>query len=86
MDASMELNYILVLIGVAILWRPNENAKEYAFVMELPAMTDDGEGGQELELTGVIPSAADSDDEDEYIGGRPDTHFKDDSFEDEPQS
>ena len=62
-DALGELNYVLVLIGVAILWRPNENAKEYAFVMELPPMTEDEDGGQELELTGVVPSAADSDDD-----------------------
>jgi hypothetical protein len=68
-DASMELNYIFVLIAVAVLWKPSENAKEYAFVMELPPMNDDGEGGQELELTGVIPSAADDDDEDEVKFG-----------------
>jgi hypothetical protein len=59
----MELNYVIVLLGVAILWRPQENAKEYAYVMELPAMTaGDEEGENELELTGVVPSAADDDD------------------------
>jgi hypothetical protein len=29
-DASMELNYIYVLAGVAYLWRPHANAKDYA--------------------------------------------------------
>ena len=37
-DASMELNYVFVLTAVAVLWRPQENAKEYAYVMQLPAM------------------------------------------------
>ena len=61
----MELNYVFVLLGVAILWRPMENAKEYAYVMELPAMnSDDDDGVTEMELSGVVPSAADDDDED----------------------
>jgi hypothetical protein len=30
LDAAMELNYIFVLAGVAYLWRPHANAKEYA--------------------------------------------------------
>jgi hypothetical protein len=77
--ASMEINYILVLSGVAILWRPQANAKEYAYVMELPPMTagddeDDGEGG--LELTGVVPSAVDDDDE---------PGISNDEFSDEPK-
>jgi hypothetical protein len=59
----MELNYIFVLMGVAILWRPQENAKEYAYVMELPAMTSDDDGVSEMELAGVVPSAADDDDD-----------------------
>lgn len=64
--ASMEINYVFVLLGVAILWRPQENAKDYAYVMELPPMTaDDDDDGDGLELAGVVPSAADDEDEDE---------------------
>jgi len=62
-DAATELNYLFVLIGVAILWRPNPSAKEYAFVMELPAMGAGDGDGTELELTGVVPSAMDDDDD-----------------------
>jgi hypothetical protein len=64
--AAMEVNYLVVLIGVAILWRPNPSAKEYAFVMELPALDtgDDEEGGLELSPSD-IPSANDDDDEEE---------------------
>jgi hypothetical protein len=59
---AMELNFLMVLVGVAVLWKPNPRAKEFAFVMELPAMGggDDDEDG-ELE-TGAIPSALDDDD------------------------
>jgi hypothetical protein len=72
-DASTELNYIFVLLGVAVLWRPSPTAKEYAYVMELPAMTsdDDDEEGV-LEMSHVVPSAADDDDEEIIM------------FEDEP--
>merc|ERR1712086_562986 len=60
-DASMEMNYLFVLVVVAWLWRPQENAKEYAYVMEIPdtsaAMDDDGDDGV-IELSGVVPSAA----------------------------
>jgi len=59
-DAATEINYLFVLVGVAYLWRPNPSAREYAYVMELPAMGADGEN--ELELTGNVPSAMDSDD------------------------
>ena len=71
-DASMELNYVFVLTAVAVLWRPQENAKEYAYVMQLPAMKagDDDDESVELEMGGVVPSAADDDD---------------DEFDDEPQ-
>lgn len=67
LDAAMEMNYLFVLIAVAVLWRPQENAKEYAYVMELSSMSaavdDDGSDGV-IELSDVVPSAADdSDDE-----------------------
>jgi hypothetical protein len=61
----MEMNYVFVLLGVAILWRPQENAKEYAYVMELPPMTTDEDGENVLEMTGMVPSAADDDNDEE---------------------
>jgi Lung seven transmembrane receptor len=67
-DAAGEVNYLFVLISVAILWRPNPNAREYAYVMELPSIGADGEN--ELELTGVVPSAMDSDDGSVDVGGK----------------
>jgi len=42
------LNYFLVLVSVAILWKPDPNAKEYAFVMQLPVGGEDI--NNELEL------------------------------------
>lgn len=66
-DAAVEANYIFVLTGVAVLWRPQENAKEYAYVMQLPSIKtdqndDDGEEG-EFEMSAVVPSAADLDED-----------------------
>jgi Lung seven transmembrane receptor len=60
--AAMELNFLMVLVGVVVLWKPNPRAKEFAFIMELPAMGggDDDEHGEVN--TGVIPSALDDDD------------------------
>ena len=71
----MQLNYIFVLAGVAILWRPQQNAKEYAYVMQLPTMkagADDDEDGEEgtFEM-GVVPSAMDDDEEDEEFTDEP---------------
>ena len=67
-----------VLAGVAILWRPQENAKEYAYVMELPPMMagddEDDDGG--LELSAAVPSAADLDDDDAPVGGFHDEETK----------
>lgn len=64
MEGAMHLNYVFVLTGVAILWRPNSNAKEYAMQMEVPALGGDEEN--ELELSCVVPSAGDLDDGDEF--------------------
>jgi Lung seven transmembrane receptor len=74
--ALMEINYLVILITVAILWRPNENAKDLAYVMELPSLGrgDDDNG---LELTSNVPSALDDDDDDEEEEG---------NFQDEPSS
>jgi len=38
---AFELNYILVLFSIALLWRPDPRAKEFAYVMELPSIADD---------------------------------------------
>jgi hypothetical protein len=80
-DAASELNYLFVLIGVAWLWKPNPNAKEYAYVMELPAIGG-ADNENELELTGVVPSAADSDDGMEDMEG--DLPRKNGGYHDEP--
>ena len=60
LEAFMHLNHLFVIMSVAILWRPNPNARDYAMQLELPAMGDDEEN--ELELSCVVPSAGDLDD------------------------
>jgi mannose/fructose/N-acetylgalactosamine-specific phosphotransferase system component IIC len=70
LEAAMHANYVFVLVGMAILWRPNSNAKDYALQMELPAMSEDGEGEYELELSCVVPSAEDGNDSDHPKGVR----------------
>eukprot|EP00522_Entomoneis_paludosa_P003009 CAMPEP_0172473178 /NCGR_PEP_ID=MMETSP1065-20121228/68721_1 /TAXON_ID=265537 /ORGANISM="Amphiprora paludosa, Strain CCMP125" /LENGTH=275 /DNA_ID=CAMNT_0013231347 /DNA_START=12 /DNA_END=839 /DNA_ORIENTATION=- len=84
-DGATEINYMYVLIGISILWRPNPSAREYAYVMELPASGGDEDGETELELSGVVPSAMDDDDDDEPAaekdGNGYDDHFKIDEGE-----
>jgi hypothetical protein len=78
-DAAIEANYIFVLTGVAVLWRPQKNAKEYAYVMQLPSSkADDDQDGEEgeFEMSAVVPSAADFDDDDDDDG--------EEMFHDEP--
>jgi Lung seven transmembrane receptor len=82
-DAATEINYLFVLVGVAFLWKPNPNAQEYAYVMELPSMGTDGEN--ELELTGVVPSAADSDDGSDDFNTGKNGHSDKDGFHDESE-
>ena len=68
-DSATELNYLIVMFGIACLWRPSASAREYAFAMELPSSNYEGDG---LELSGAgVPSALDSDDE--YDDGYVDT-------------
>jgi hypothetical protein len=63
MEGAMQGNYLFVLTGVAILWRPNSNAKDYAMQLELPALGGyDEDEENELELSCVVPSAGDMDD------------------------
>jgi hypothetical protein len=55
----MEVDYFVMITGVAILWRPNEHARDFAYDMQLPVGDNDG---HELELTeDVVPSAATGD-------------------------
>lgn len=70
-DAATEVNYLVVLIGVAIMWRPNPAAKDYAYAMELSPNGDDDNCVTELELSGAIPSASDDYDDDDYDGVNP---------------
>lgn len=63
LEAAMHVNYLFILVGVAILWRPNSNAKDYAMQMEL---SPDGDDSNELELSSNIPSAISDDDMDSY--------------------
>jgi len=88
LDASSELIYLFVLVGIAILWRPQENSREYAYVMELPSLgastsNDDEDGTGVIEL-GAVPSAMDQDDDDDDddeividFAGRSDSGFQD---------
>lgn len=77
--AGEELNYLFVLIGVAILWVPSPNSKEYSYVMELPS-TDDEKGENELELSGYVPSALDDDDDESSSDSN---HQNGDHYDDE---
>lgn len=49
-DAASEVNYLFVLIGIAMLWRPNESAQNYAYFKELSPMYYDDEE-EDLELS-----------------------------------
>ena len=62
LEATMNFNYLFVLCSVAILWRPNPNAKEYALQLEIPALGGEGDDENELELSCVVPSAAGDED------------------------
>lgn len=35
-EISSEVNFLFVLIGIAILWRPNANARRYVYLSDLP--------------------------------------------------
>jgi len=40
LNGAWEVNYFFLLFCVAILWRPNERSKEFAYAMELPSGGD----------------------------------------------
>jgi hypothetical protein len=84
-DGATQLNYLVVLIGIACLWRPSPSSLEYAYAMELPSGNYEGDG-VELEMSGAVPSAADSDDE--YDDGYADAKrgATNGGFQDEPSS
>jgi len=50
-------NYLFIVFGVTILWRPNADAKDYAMQMEIATEED----GNDLQLSCVVPSADDAD-------------------------
>jgi Lung seven transmembrane receptor len=58
MEAVMHANYLFILFGVAVLWRPTSTSKDYAMQMEVPTLGGDD---NELELSCVVPSADDVD-------------------------
>ncbi len=67
-DASIEINYLFILVAVAYMWRPQENAKDYAYVMELPSMSaavDDDDDEGMIELSDAVPCASDDWDDEE---------------------
>lgn len=39
--AMWDVNYAFVLVSIALLWKPDPRAKEFAYVMELPSVGDD---------------------------------------------
>jgi len=39
-NGAWEVNYLFVLVCIALLWKPNERAKELAYAMELPSSGD----------------------------------------------
>lgn len=63
-EAINHANYLFILFGVSILWRPNSNARDYAMQIEIPAL---GDGENELEMSCVVPSVNAADDEDYKI-------------------
>eukprot|EP00594_Rhizosolenia_setigera_P009221 CAMPEP_0178960954 /NCGR_PEP_ID=MMETSP0789-20121207/13330_1 /TAXON_ID=3005 /ORGANISM="Rhizosolenia setigera, Strain CCMP 1694" /LENGTH=532 /DNA_ID=CAMNT_0020644519 /DNA_START=177 /DNA_END=1775 /DNA_ORIENTATION=- len=48
-QSTWEVNYLLILIGVSCLWRPNPSAREYAYVMELPSLGNNDDGSINFE-------------------------------------
>lgn len=76
--AAWDANYIFILIGVAVLWRPNPNAKQFAYVIELPTTG----GGGDLTFDTSIDSV-DEDGQGDQIAYRDvqNDHFKIDDAE-----
>jgi len=41
LEAAWEINYLLVLIAISCLWKPNPQAKDYAYTIELSTVAND---------------------------------------------
>lgn len=61
-QGAWEINYLMILISVAVLWRPHPDAKNYAYVMELS--TDDNDFDMETSIEMIGEKVASSDDYD----------------------
>jgi len=73
-ESGIELNYLMVMITVALLWQPNPSAKEYAYVMELPSIDDDIElteedGMEMIETNAGVLQQGEGKDEDDFSSG-----------------
>jgi len=55
--ALWTVNYTFVLVSIALLWKPDPRAKEFAYVMELPSIGDDM----------VLETSIDSPDDDDGV-------------------
>jgi len=58
--AAWNINYLLVLFAISVLWSPTKNARDYAYTMELPM------DGGDMELT-VDSVAEDEDNEKGFV-------------------
>ena len=68
LTAIWEVNFMFLLVGLSCLWAPSRGAKEYAFVMELTDLGDNGE--LEFDTTIDSPDSYDDDNnEDDYDNG-----------------
>jgi len=68
-QAAWGVNYFVILTCVSILWKPDPNAKEFAYVMELPSMADndlefDTNAGLEEDEEDIIKGNLDGDEKD----------------------
>lgn len=61
-ESAAEAIYFFILVGIAVLWKPDPNAKEFAFVMELPSIGDD------MVLDTNIGTVDDDDDDEDRDG------------------
>lgn len=75
LTAVWEVNFLFLLVGLSCLWAPSQGAKNYAYVMELTDLGDDGE----LEFdTNIDSPDSDDDDNNEGDDGEGISAYKDD--------
>lgn len=70
-----EAVFLCFVLGVAIMWKPNPRAREYAYALELPSSET------ELELTDSVPSAEAMNDQFDAKDEGPDLRFQIDDAE-----